>query len=368
MEDWSFQESYIWSNSHPKCAADKQSPINIDTELVQECKTMCSFETQYKNSSCFIKNINNLISISVSPGSYFIYDNTPFELSEITIHVPSIHTLDGSKAEVEICLIHKLSNTANSPLNGIILSRMFDKGPGYGSTETFINQIINNIPAENVKYEQQVDVSPSWGANMIIPKGNKSYFTYDGSLHYPPCTDNIKWFIYEDIGTIGVTNIETLKNYIGNNARPIQRLGNRTIFYVVVNEETKTDDRKIFVSDNRYLKCVKTDETSTKTDPVSTSSASVIESHSGIDPDLLKQIKRYILVIIILLLLVEAYFLLKYAYKHFYFQKFLQMLAGNLVINQGVIEQWKKPDCDTSTTATGKKDDKNNKGDNQPQQ
>jgi carbonic anhydrase len=354
MEDWSFQESYIWSNNYPKCAADKQSPINIDTELVQECKTMCSFDTQYKNTSCFIKNTNNLISISVSPGSYFIYDNTPFELSEITIHVPSIHTLDGSKAEVEICLVHKLSNTANSTLNGIVLSRMFDKGPEYGSAETFINQIINNIPAENVKFEQQIEVSPSWGGNMIIPKKNKSYFTYDGSLHYPPCTENIKWFIYEDIGTIGITNIETLKNYIGNNARPIQRLGNRTVFYVVENEETKSNDRKIFLSDNKYLKCIKTNETSTRTYPISTSPIE-LENSEGIDPELLKKIKRYILIIIILLIFVQAYFVLKYAYKHFYFQNFLQLIAGNLVINQGVIERWKRPDCESSTTASGRK-------------
>ena len=357
MEDWSFQESYIWSNSHPKCAADKQSPINIDTELVQECKTMCSFDIQYKSSSCFIKNTNNLISISVTPGSYFIYDNTPFELSEITIHVPSIHTLDGAKSEVEICLIHKLSNTANSPLNGIVLSRMFDKGPEYGKTETFINQIINNIPAENVKFEQQINVSPSWGANMIIPEGNKSYFTYDGSLHYPPCTDNIKWFIYEDIGTIGVTNIETLKNFIGNNARPIQRLGNRTIFYVVVNEESKkSDDRKIFSSNNKYLKCIKTDESPTRTTPIGTTQATETTDASGINPDLLKKIKRVVLMLIIIIIFIQAYFMLKYAYKHFYFQKFLQMLAGNLVINQAVIEQWKKPDCDNTTTFTGKKE------------
>ena len=61
-------------------------------------------------------------------GSYFIYDNTPFELSSITIHVPSIHTVDGSKAEAEICLIHKLSNTSIL-LSGIVLSRLM-KGTG----------------------------------------------------------------------------------------------------------------------------------------------------------------------------------------------------------------------------------------------
>ena len=344
MEDWSFQESYIWSNSHPKCSSDIQSPINIDTDLVQECKTMCSFELNYKNSECFIKNTNNLIEVNVSSGSYFIYDNAPFELSSITIHVPSIHTIDGSKAEAEICLIHKLSNTSNSDLNGIILSRLINKGPSFGKIETFINQIINEIPAETVKYEKQINVSKDWGGEMIIPKVNKSYFTYDGSLHYPPCTENMKWFIYEDIGTMGVANIETLKNYIGNNTRPIQRLNKRTVFYVVVDNTNQDSDRKIFTSDNKYLKCVKSNDIINITSQSITTSSSQIEDE-GLSTEFLTQSKRYILIIIIIILFIQAFIMIKYLYKHFYFQNFLQMLAGNSIINEGIIEQWKNPDC-----------------------
>lgn len=355
MENWSFQESYIWSNTYPKCSSDAQSPVNIDTDLVQECKTMCSFDLQYKNSQCFIKNTNSLIEINVSPGSYFIYDNTPFELSSITIHVPSLHTIDGSKAEAEICLIHKLSNTANSSLNGIVLSRLIDKGPSYGIIETFMNQIINEIPAETIKYEKQIDVSNEWGAKMIIPLGNKSYFTYDGSLHYPPCTENMKWFVYEDIGTMGVTNLETLKNYIGNNVRQIQQLNKRTVFYVVINDDTKKgNDRKIYTSDNKYLKCIKSDEITPQT--ISSTTTSVTdESKPGLSEDFLRLLKRYVLIVIVIVLFIQAFIMVKYLYKHFYFQNFLKLLAGNLVINEGVIEQWKDPDCGKKGTNLSKK-------------
>ena len=353
MEDWSFQESYIWSNVYSECGLDKQSPINIDTDLVQECKTLCSFELVYKNSKCSIKNTNNLIEIFPSFGSYFIYDNTPFELSNITIHVPSIHTIDGSKAEAEICLIHKLSDNSKSKLNGIILSRLIDKGPSFGVIETFINQIINDIPAETIKYETEINVSSEWGPNMIIPKDNKSYFTYDGSLHYPPCHENYKWFIYEDIGTIGVRNLETLQTYIGNNARPIQRLNKRNVFYVINDNTTNDNERKLYSSNNKYLKCIKSKHILPTTNSITTSS-SIDIPEIGLDINLLKQIKKYILIIIVIILFVQAFIMVKYLYKHFYFQNFLKLLAGNLVINEGVIEQWKDPDCGKSTTKTGK--------------
>jgi len=353
MDKWSFHESYIWGNTFPKCKAKNQSPINIDTELVKECKTLCNFEVKYKNSTCFVKNSNNLVNIKCSPGSYFLYENTPFELTEITIHTPSLHTIDGSKSDIEICLIHKLSNTANSDINGIVLSRLFDKGPSFGKTETFINQIINDIPAEDIKYEKEILVSDKWGPNMVLPDNNLSYFTYNGSLPYPPCTESYKWFIYEDIGTIGSTNIDTFKNYIGNNARPIQRINDRTVFYVVINKnEIKQKEQKIYTSDNKYLKCIKDDEdtkTIINTSQVVTTPA---DQQTGMDEYRLKKIKQILLFVVVLIIFINAFFFVKYLYKHFMMQKILRVIAGELVINQGVWDKWIK--CEKSTFS-GKK-------------
>ncbi len=70
MDNWSFNESFIWRNYYPECANDKQTPINIDTELIKYCKTLCKFDTIYKPSKCFVNYNNNLIRIKYEPGSY----------------------------------------------------------------------------------------------------------------------------------------------------------------------------------------------------------------------------------------------------------------------------------------------------------
>ena len=99
---------------------------------------------------------------------------------------------------MEVCLIHKLSSdnktttTADSP-NGIMLCRLFESGPHYGSAETFINQIINELPKEPIDYDKEIEVSDTWGANMLMPE-NKSFYMYDGSLPFPPCDTNYKVF------------------------------------------------------------------------------------------------------------------------------------------------------------------------------
>ena len=43
-----------------------------------------------------------------------------------------------------------------------------------------------------------------------------------GSLPYPPCDTNYKVIVYEDIGTIGRTNLDIFKHNIGNNTRVLQ--------------------------------------------------------------------------------------------------------------------------------------------------
>ena len=49
------------------------------------------------------------------------------------------------------------------------------------------------------------------GIFQVIIPDNKSFFMYNGSLPFPPCTNNFKVFVYEDIGSIGETNIKLFK-------------------------------------------------------------------------------------------------------------------------------------------------------------
>ena len=54
---------------------------------------------------------------------------------------------------------------------------------------------------------------------------------YDGSLPFPPCNEKYKVFVFEEIGNIGSTNLELLKE--------LQENGSETIIRVV---EIKSDE------------------------------------------------------------------------------------------------------------------------------
>jgi carbonic anhydrase len=343
-DKWSFADSFTWSNSFPRCSSKNQSPINIDTENIQNCQSLCDFKTLYQPSTCFVNYKNNLVRLKISPGSYIEYQNILYELKEITIHTPTLHSFDNFKYDLEICLIHNISSdnktttTTDTP-NGIILCRLFESGPHYGNAESFINQVINEIPKEDMDYDKEIDVSESWGPNMLIPE-NKSFYMYDGSLPFPPCDTNYKVIIYEDIGNIGRTNLEIFKLNIGENVRNTQDIGDRIIMYkpYYKGDDDVDEMGDGTVSTNRFLKCVK-DPIVQLLPEVTTPIPTIPYDGVGIDDTTRMYLKQIFLLIIVIFILVNAIIFVKYLFKHFYAQKLLILLIGREYL-EGWIEKW----------------------------
>ena len=275
--DWSFQEPELWSNlinynsgsrAFPKCSLMQQSPININTDLLINCDALCELKIKPNTSKCRVQLKNNLLKFRYDPNSFIEYKGSLYSLTEISVHTPSLHTIDGQKYDMEILLIHSLSGSSNdneedsnvtTPMdNGVIISCLYQKGEHHGPTERFFNEVINELPSESINYHKSINVSNNWGVGMLLPR-KKSFYSYTGSLPYPPCTQYYTYLVMEEIGNIGETNFEMLKLNLGKNIRPIQPLNDREVFY---NNDTKTilpdtESNIDKVTDDRFLKCVK---------------------------------------------------------------------------------------------------------------
>ena len=338
QNNWSYAESFIWGNNYPKCNGIEQSPINIDTDLTKECRTLCTMIPRFKPSLCFLNFKNRHITIKYDTGSYTEYKGVLYELKEITIHTPSLHSIDGEKHDLEVCLIHKLTDNSSDNV-GLILCRMFERGPHYGDSENFINQIINNIPTEDIDYDKQIRVSKDWSAKMLIPK-KSGYFSYSGSLPFPPCIEGYTIFVYE-------INIETLKRYLDNNIRSIKTLGDRTVFYTPF-LESKNSERTVYKSKNKYLKCYRSGILNRPTDPTNAiKTSSKVYNGSGLKEKTKNYLKQILLSIIVLLIILNALLFTKYLFRHFFVQKILRLFGGKNSITDKVMAGWKT--CKGST-------------------
>ena len=244
---WVFDRSSEWVEKYGKCSnkASRKSPLNIDTSNVQPCNALCRLSIKYEPTTCSISMINNIPTVSFTPNCIIKFKTDFYYLRKMTIHYTSMHTINESYYDVEVLLYHN-RNPINDSDGGIIISILMKKGVDYGQANEFMNEFINQMPANDMPIEQDITVSDSWSPEQLFPE-SKSFFYYDGALPYPPCNNNWTYIIFEEAVPISQNIIDTIHIYIlGNNLniRPIQKTPrNTSIFY---NANSQLDDSQNF--------------------------------------------------------------------------------------------------------------------------
>ena len=353
--DWTYSQDYMWGNSFPDCSGTEQSPINIDTngDNVKSCSVLCDLKTYLHPGMCsvkFNKHDEIIIDYKLPPGgkkSSLTFNSANHELVAVRIFTPSLHRIDGQQFDMEVMMqfdsgVADTEGHMAAGSRGTLLCRVFNKSENeYGDEEDFFNQFIHKIPGFSSDNFVDVPVSPSWNVSQLIPKQD-SFFYYDGSLPRPPCLEKYTVIVFEDIGNIGMSNHKLFKKYMRENARTIQPIGLRTVFYNSgSSKRKKVLDQRDTVLDDKFLQCVKTGEP----DLTPIVSAETGEEEKEVDEnafsiDLARKIKNYFLLFFVILLFVFAYFTILYMHKTFTFQNILKVLLSSE--NMVTVQEWRK--------------------------
>lgn len=238
-ETWAYSDNINWKKDYPAAIGSKQSPINIDKKNALMCDILCEIALSYSKSNCILTVKNRTPIIYFSSGSYIKHVATEdiLSLKAMTIHTPSLHTINGVKYDMEVVLYHKIGGglnpkSQNYTPGGTAVSILFEKGVEHGRQNIFFNSFVYKIPndIDSVKNNIDVDVGKEWGAEMILPE-LKSYYYYEGSLPFPPCEENWRWIVFEEIQPISEHILSVLSLGFNGNVRPLRNLGTRKISY-----------------------------------------------------------------------------------------------------------------------------------------
>lgn len=350
MDDWKFDNYYLWRNKHAECGGENQSPININSDELVECNLMCDIETLYKPSECRIKyDKHNMVTLEYDLGSYLKMNEIYYSLRNIYIHTPSLHTIDNERFDVEIIMVHKSDNNAkDNPDKGVITCKMLNRfNREYGPDQDFLNEFIFKTPKEPISYFKKIPVSKDWNVELLTPKEKSSFYMYDGSLPFPDCAEGYKIIVYEEIGNIGNTNFNLLKENIGSNTRPVQMVGNRKVFYNPGKNLKETPSNRDIVTDDKFLKCVKTDEDKPK--PIIKMKTFLDEK---LDEKTFNRIKVSFMLVAFISLVVLGYFFVLYLYKMMYVQKMFKVFLPGEVLTSQQLKQWTECSSDYYTDPT----------------
>ena len=202
-----------WGKEFPTCAkGQSQAPLNIKGPFA---KALYKLAPDYKPGPLNIVNNGHTIQVNVPAGSKLRVDSKPYELVQFHFHRPSEEQLDGKPMDMVIHFVHK--NDAGELVVLGVLIKAGNENPG-------IKALWAHAPAK-----EGPAVSPAgvvFNPMNLLPR-EMDYFTYEGSLTTPPCTEKVRFFILKS--TVNMSPGQISDFPFKMNARPVQPLNKRII-------------------------------------------------------------------------------------------------------------------------------------------
>jgi carbonic anhydrase len=169
---------------------------------------------KYENARAKFEHRGTSLAIVPTGTQRVEIDGLRHDLVEILFHTPSEHKITGIGYDVEVQLIHRSTESGTA-----VVSVLFAE---YDQPHSLLTSILKDIPEKGEA--RDITINPS----DLLPK-RKNYFTYVGSETTPPCSEGVSWYIFADSVSLSQKQLDILSDHIGQNARPIQPVGKRTV-------------------------------------------------------------------------------------------------------------------------------------------
>lgn len=210
----------VWGNLDPSYKACSkghlQSPIDIRHAHLD--KALQPIEFHYIAGPVMLRNDGHTIEAQVDPGSYILANGVRYDLVSFDFHRPSEHAVKGKLTDIEVHLLHRGADGKMAVLAVLMQEDV-------GKPNATFALLADHLPVKAGASEKVTD--------MVSPAGflpaDRGYWTYQGSLTTPPCTEGVTWFVFEQQMTLSRTQLRSFSAIFKMNSRPTQELNRRPI-------------------------------------------------------------------------------------------------------------------------------------------
>lgn len=191
----------------------RQSPIDIRGAKPANLPPL---EFHYLAGNITLINDGRTITGKVEPGSYLSVNGHRYDLVQFQFHSPSEEAVKGQLSDMEVQLLHKDSNGKMA----VISVRMKE-----GARNVILAALWPLLPKQAGQSATSTNLIGTAG---LLPP-DRSYWAYDGSLSTPPCTEDVRWFVFKQEAELSRDQLQTLQALYPRNARPLQAPHDRKI-------------------------------------------------------------------------------------------------------------------------------------------
>ena len=193
-----------------------QSPVDIRGAHLN--KSLPAIEFHYMGTSVELENTGNTVRVYPKAGSYIVYDGVRYDLKQFHFHHPSEEAVRGKLTDMVVHLVHE-SADGKSAVLAVRLS--IERG----EPNAILAALWPSLPAKTGGKEKIDEMINPGG---FLP-GDRGYWTYMGSLTAPPCSEGVRWFLFEDVLSMSRAQLRAFTAIFPMNSRPLQDLHGRRI-------------------------------------------------------------------------------------------------------------------------------------------
>jgi carbonic anhydrase len=183
----------------------EQSPI--DLPAASEAN-MITVTTNYAATEAKIEDKGKTIQADFAEGFTLTSGENEYGLIQVHMHTPSENTIEGKAFPLTAHFVH-----ANADGGLAVLGIMYEEGDANPAIQAML---------DNVGGSAEMDIT------AMIPAELTAY-NFPGSLTTPPCSEGVNWHVVSTPVTASAEQIAALTEAMGNNARPVQPLNDRSL-------------------------------------------------------------------------------------------------------------------------------------------
>jgi carbonic anhydrase len=218
---WSYdgkQGPLNWGRLDPAykaCSAGKeQSPIDIRGAHLN--KNLKPIEFHYLAGSMTLTNTGHTVQVTPPAGSYIVVDGVRYDLVQFHFHHPGEEAVKGKLPDMSVHLIHKSADG-----KFVVVAVRLNEG----NANALLAALWPHLPKTVGGTGKMTDEMSPAG---LLPN-DRGYWTYEGSLTAPPCTEGVRWFVFEQEVEISRDQLKAFAALYKVNSRPLQAPHGRKI-------------------------------------------------------------------------------------------------------------------------------------------